>query len=172
MFRYCRIAGAAALIALAAGTGDAAAQVRLSVGGGPTFPVGNLGDEFDMGYHVQLSAGLMPAMLPVGLRIDGAYNRFPEDDGHFRVIVGSVNAVLDIPMQGFSPYLIGGLGVYSSGGDDDHGHPTTTNVGANVGAGFRVGLPGLSVFVESRFHNIFSEGEQTRFVPVTLGIRL
>jgi hypothetical protein len=157
---------------------DAAAQVRLSVAGGPSFPVGHLADEMDTGFNVLLGAGLSVPVLPVGIRVDGMLNQFPESghDGNFRVISGSVNAILDIPMVVARPYIIGGLGVYNSRfTDDDHDHGdegSTTNVGANIGAGIRVGLGGISVFAETRLHNIFSEGEQARFIPLSLGIRL
>jgi hypothetical protein len=155
---------------------DAAAQVRLSVAGGPSFPVGHLADEMNTGFNVLVGAGLSVPVLPVGLRVDGMLNQFPESghDGDFRVISGSVNAILDIPLVAARPYIIGGLGVYNSRfTDDDHADEgSTSNLGANIGAGIRVGLPGVSVFAETRFHNIFSEGEQARFIPLSLGIRL
>jgi hypothetical protein len=166
---------AIATFALVAGSSSAAGQVGLSVGGGPTIPLGALADDADMGFNIQASAALAPAMLPFGLRVDGAYNRFPDDHGHFRVISGTVNAVFNLPMQGLSPYIIGGLGVYNSQVEDDedvgHDHAATNNLGANVGAGIRLGAGPLSLFVEGRLHNIFSEGEQARYLPVTIGVR-
>ncbi|CAN5895796.1 hypothetical protein BH23GEM9_BH23GEM9_31060 [soil metagenome] len=177
MIRHWKTVIAAVGIVIAGFSTDASAQA-FGIGAGPSFPLSVLGDEFETGYHVQLSAGLAPASLPVGLRFDGAYNYFPEDDGHFRVISGSANAVLALPMSGLSPYIIGGLGVYNSRGEHDdeveagHGHESVTNLGGNIGAGIRFALPGLSVFVEARLHNVFSEGEQVRFIPLTLGIQL
>lgn len=154
----------------------AAGQVSLSVAGGPSFPVGHLGDEFDLGYHIQASAGLS-VPLPVGLRVDAAWNRFPETGGAFNSISGSVNGILGLGGIGFSPYLIAGLGIYNSrvshDDDDDpghdHGDESTTNLGANFGAGVRLPLPGLTLFLEARLHNLFSEGEQTRFIPLSFG---
>ena len=49
---------------------------------------------------------------------------------------------------------------------------SATEAAWNVGAGVRLGLPGLGVFAEARLHNVFTEGDASRFVPVTLGIRL
>ena len=174
-----RITTTIAIVAagLSLGAHDAAAQVRLSVAGGPSFPVSHLADEMNTGFNVLVGAGLSVPVLPVGLRVDGMLNQFPEagHDGNFRVISGSVNAILDIPMVVARPYIIGGLGVYNSRFTDDHDHGdegSTTNLGANIGAGVRVGLQGISVFAETRLHNIFSEGEQARFIPLSVGIRL
>jgi hypothetical protein len=163
---------------LAAGATEAASQLRFSIAGGPSMPLGSLGDEVDTGYHAQLSAALSVPLLPVGIRADGMFTQFPEsgEDGNFRVVSGSVNGVLSMPSVGITPYLIGGLGIYNSrftDDDDGHGHETgsTTNVGANVGVGIRIGLPGLAVFGEARLHNLFNEGDAVRFAPISLGVR-
>ena len=178
--RSCRTAVFIALLALAGSAGSASAQIGLSIAGGPSMPLGTLGDIVDTGYHAQLSAALSVPLLPVGVRIDGAFNQFPEtgEDGNFRVLSGTANVILSVPSIGVIPYLIGGLGMYSSSfvHDDEAGHDhgdegSTTNVGANLGGGVRLALPGLAVFAEARLHNLFSDGEATRFVPVSLGIR-
>lgn len=162
-------------VATAVAAADASAQVRLSASGGPSFPTGDLSDVVDTGFNVNVGAGLGFPLIPVGVRLEGSLNQFPESahDGNFRVISGSANAVLDIPMLVATPYLIGGLGVYNSRftDDDEHDEGSTTNVGANVGAGVRLGLPFLSVFAEARLHNIFSDDGATRFIPVSVGIR-
>lgn len=174
----------AVLVALACAVtaADAAAQIRLSVAGGPTMPLGALDDAVETGYNAQLSAALSVPLLPVGVRVDGMFNQFPEEleDGNFRVLSGTVNGILSLPMVGIVPYLIGGVGVYSSRfvhaeeEGADHAHEdegSTTNIGANIGGGVRVSLPGLSVFGEVRLHNLFSKGDQVRFAPLSLGLR-
>jgi hypothetical protein len=177
MIRHWKSAAAVFAFATVAGASDAAAQVGISLGAGPSFPVGALADEFDLGFNVQASAGFTPAILPFGVRVDGAFNRFPEDGGHLRVISGSLNALFNLTVPGIVPYVIGGLGVYNSlvshDDEEDHGggHDSVTNLGANIGAGVQLGIGGLSVFGETRFHNVFSEGDHLRFVPLTIGIR-
>lgn len=171
-----RAAVSAAGLALALSAGSTSAQVQLSIAGGPSFPLGTLGDVVEMGYHAQVSGALSLPLLPVGVRVDGMINRFPEAGDNFQVLSGSVNAILSIPSIGITPYLIGGLGAYNSrftdAGEPGHEHEegSTTNVGANIGAGVRLGLPGLSAFAEARLHNLFSEGSHTRFVPLSLGL--
>lgn len=178
MRKLWKSAVAVAAFALVAGASDASAQVGISLGGGPSIPIGTFGDVFDMGFNIQASAAFAPAALPFGLRVDGAFNRFGGDEDNFRIVSGSLNGVFNLPTQGIAPYIIGGIGVYNSAlthdDDDDHGHEdhgSTTNVGANVGAGINLPVGGLSLFVEGRFHNIFSEGASTRFIPVTIGVR-
>ena len=158
-----------ALVLVGAGAADASAQLRFSVAGGPTVPLGSFGDALDTGFNAQLSAGLSVPILPVGIRVDGMLNQFPVTGGddNFRVISGSVNGVLSLPSVGITPYLIGGLGLYNQDHPQDG---STTDVGANIGVGLRVGLPGLAVFGEARLHNIFNEGDAVRFAPLSLGV--
>jgi hypothetical protein len=174
MSKLWKSAAAVAAVALVASAADASAQVRLSVAGGPTFAVGHLGDDVNMGFNVLAGAEFGVAAIPFGLRLDGMFNQFPETahpDDSFRVISGSLNGIFALPAVGFSPYVIGGLGVYNSSyTDDDHGG-ATTNLGANIGLGVRLPLPGLGVFAEARFHNLFSDGDQARFIPLSLGFR-
>ncbi|HEX6433621.1 MAG TPA: hypothetical protein VFZ87_05250, partial [Gemmatimonadales bacterium] len=77
----------------------------------------------------------------------------------------------------FRPYLIGGGGVYNSKvtGSDDPGDVLPggeTKFGINAGAGFDFKAGAAGLFVEGRFHNVFTEGSNTQFIPITLGIRL
>jgi opacity protein-like surface antigen len=176
MHRIVRTAMLIGAIAIAAGATEASAQVNFAIGGGPSFATGDLGDGLDMGYHGQLSLGFGMPMLPIGLRADGMYTRFNAEgdvDGHLQWLSGSLNAVVNLPTPGITPYLIGGVGLYAGKVKvADVESDTETDLGINVGAGLRMGLPGLGIFAEARLHNVFTEGESSRFIPVTLGIRL
>lgn len=163
-----KIAVAAAAFVTAFAASDAAAQVSFGIAGGPSFATG--GDHhLDTGYHVQLSAGFTPATLPFGVRVDGAFNRFSEDHGNYDVLKGTLNGVLNVPLATVAPYIIGGIGAYSAE-DQAHGDERETKLGVNIGGGIRLPLPGLSVFVEARYHHPFGD-EAVRFVPVSFGIR-
>jgi len=174
MRQWKSIAAGAALV-LAAGAADAQAQVGFQIGGGPSFATGDLGDAVDMGYNVQGSATLSLPLFPVSFRADALFNQHPGDDHGIRILGGNVNAVFSIPSVGITPYIIGGIGMYSSKatdeGDAEHDHESQTDTGFNIGAGVRLGLPGLAVFAEARLHSISTEGGSTRIVPVTLGVR-
>jgi hypothetical protein len=167
MNRHWKAAVAVAALAMAGSAGDAAAQVRLSVAGGPSFPTGD--HHLDTGYHVQVGADFSLPMIPIGLRVDGAFNRFAEDHGHYQVLNGSINGILNIPLLVATPYIIGGVGLYSAE-DEAHGGERETGAGVNVGAGVRLPLPGLAVFAEARLHHPF-DSDQLRFVPLSIGIR-
>lgn len=169
-----RIAVAAALMTVATAS---QAQAQLSIAGGPTFAMGALGDATEMGYHAQGSFGLSLPLIPISLRVDGAWNQFPENegDGNLRMISGTANAVFSIPSIGITPYVIGGLGAYNADWSDDSAvgavDDASTEIGANVGVGVRIGLPGISAFAEARLHNLFNDGDSMRFVPISVGLR-
>ena len=170
-----RIALAAAIMSIVVA---APTQAQLSIAGGPTFALGSLGDATEMGYHAQGSFGLSLPLIPISLRVDAAWNQFPESDadGGLRVVSGTANAVFSIPSIGITPYVIGGLGAYIAEWSDDSAigaidDGATTEIGANVGVGVRIGLPGISAFAEARLHNLFNEGDAMRFVPISVGLR-
>jgi hypothetical protein len=152
---------AAALLVPAA----AASQVSVGVGLGPAVPVGHLGEEAGIGFHVQASLGLN--VLPVEVRVDGLFKQFTEEDGGWiRGKGGLANVFLPIPAGGVAPYVIAGLGLihYS----DEHGHEEPgVNFGFGIGAGLRFGLGGRSAFIEARY---VDGGEDLRSIPITVGI--
>lgn len=176
MNRFVRTAMAVGAVAFAFGASEASAQVSFAIGGGPAFAMGDMSEGLDMGYHGQLSVGFGVPIIPVALRADGQFARFPAEgdvDGHLQIMSGTLNAVINLPTPVLTPYLIGGVGFYNgkieAGEFESEGE---TDMGVNVGGGIRLGLGGLGVFAEARLHNIFTEGESTRFAPVTVGIRL
>ncbi|HEX6133430.1 MAG TPA: outer membrane beta-barrel protein [Longimicrobiales bacterium] len=175
MNRFVRIALTVAAMGLVFSASEAQAQIGFSIAGGPTFPLGDAGDFLDMGYHVQASAIFSLPLLPIGIQADGAFNRFAYsdvDDANFQSLSGSINAVINLPTPGITPYLIGGVGYYNLKDETPLGDADVNDFGINAGAGVRLGLPGIGgVFAEARLHNVFTENESTRFVPVSLGIR-
>ena len=175
MTRFVRAAMAVAALGLVFSASEAQAQIGFSIGAGPSFAMGDFGDGLDMGYHAVVGANFSIPLLPIGLQAEGMWNRFDvsdTDDAKFQLLSGSLNAVINLPTPGITPYIIGGVGYYNVKFDSDILEGDTNDFGVNVGGGVRLGLPGLGVFAEARLHNVFTEGESTRFVPVTLGIRL
>jgi hypothetical protein len=165
---------AVAGLALSLPVATAQAQMPFDFGimAGATLPTGDLGDAFDTGFNVGATLGFAPALMPVGMRIDGVYHSMGAvatgaDD--LSLISATLNAVLRIPtgaMVGVGPYAIGGLGLYSA----DAGGDRENEFGWNIGAGLRFDLAGFSTFGEVRY-NSFSMGDETfSFVPITFGI--
>jgi len=175
-------------VAVLVGAQSASAQtgVSLGLGGGAAGPTGSMADGAKTGWSSEVVARVKPVASPVGLQLDGFYNRFGLEngsDGNSRMIGGTANAVFAFPIAGPAhPYLIGGVGVYNGKttvtglGSSD----AQTKFGANAGAGLDVGLgKTASLFAEGRFHAIFKGvTDQTTLqdgtaymVPVTLGLR-
>jgi hypothetical protein len=185
--RSLRTLAAASLVALALVARPAEAQFSLGLGGGFTSPSGDLKDAQDGGWNVlgTLQAGL--PLLPIAVRGDLQYNSFggkrfgafQTDDA--RVISATVNAVWNIiPLGPVKPYVIGGGGWYSTRLDaSDPGNTfssDTRKFGYNFGGGIKVGLLGLSGFVEARVHQVSGgidvggNRSTARYIPITAGI--
>ena len=173
-----------AVLMASIGAAPAVAQgAKFSVGGGLTLPMGDFGDNLSTGFHGMAAVGFTPANFPVGIQIDGMYNRLGLDDddvdGNFRIIQGTANAVYRFQSSEdtkIRPYIIGGVGLYNGklSGDDipDAFQESETDFGINGGAGFDFVAGSVALFVEGRFHNVFTEGESSNFIPITVGVRL
>jgi hypothetical protein len=91
------------------------------------------------------------------------------------LIFGTANAVYRFQSSAagrLQPYVLGGIGVYNSkASGDDAPEGSTTEAGINLGTGvdFNAGAGGL--FAEVRWHNVFLEGDNLKFLPITVGIR-
>jgi hypothetical protein len=165
--------------------------VEFGLGGGVGVPLGDFDDESKLGWHGLAELSFVPNGWPVGIQFDGSYQQFALDDAaappgfsdlKTRLVMGTGNVVFKFKSSDestFRPYLIGGVGVYNSKltGQDDPGDVLgggTTDFGLNAGAGFDFKAGGAGLFIEGRFHNVFTDGpgEDLRFIPITLGIRL
>lgn len=175
-----------AFVAAATVSTAQAQGVGFNVGGGVSLPLGDFGDQADLGFHGLVGVSFQPANLPVGIRVDGMYHMwggsedvFGDADVNARAIAGTANAVYTFQTaetSTFHPYLIGGLGLYNTAltGDDvpDEFDDSTTDFGINAGAGFNFAAgESLNLFVEGRFHNVFTDGSDVKFIPITVGVR-
>ena len=176
--------GAVIGLALLANASPAKAQgVEFSLGGGISNPLGTFNDATKLGWNGLAAVSFVPTGWPVGIQVDGEYQQFPFDgfSGHERFLIGTGNLVYKFNTSENSavrPYLIGGGGVYNfkgtgsstvSGNFSTSG--STTKFGINGGAGidFKAGSAGL--FVEGRFHDVFTSGKDETFFPITVGLR-
>lgn len=169
MTRYVKATVAVAVAAVAFSAADASAQVRLSVAAGPSLVSGEHAEEhsLDNGFHVMLAGELAPTRLPFGIRLDGVFNRFAEGDEDVDVISGTANALFNLPMEGLTPYLLVGAGIYAI---DDHGE-RETKFGVNAGVGARFAVGGLGLFAEARLHEVLGMDDSFRVIPISIGIR-
>lgn len=176
------ILGAAALaLVLSASTVQAQRPFSVGVALGASMPQGDFADLADMGYHGLVSLGFSPPALPVGVRVDGQFNQLAaKDQGadfNWRIMSVTANATLGMPMAAspISPYIIGGLGLYSFSTDGEDSD-SDTNLGFNVGVGTKFALAGFGTFAEIRYHRfaLDQEAEDPKvniaMIPITFGI--
>jgi len=161
---------------------------EFSLGGGVGVPLGDFDNTAKMGWHGLAAVSFVPTGWPVGIQIDGSYQQFNLDDAATpgfsglknRFLMGTGNLVFKFKTSEestFRPYIIGGGGVYNSkitGSDDPNDilPGGETKFGLNAGAGFDIKTSGIGLFLEGRFHDVFTSGTDTQFIPITLGIRL
>jgi hypothetical protein len=146
----------------------------ISLAGGLSLPVSDLGDAYQSGYNGTVGLNFGAPLIPVGARIEGSINGFNvkgSGNGDLRVLSGTANATFGLGL----PYLIGGVGYYSARSKATLGTVTATQTnsgaGFNIGAGLTFPLPSLSPFLEVRYHQMLGDNDAVKFVPITFGIK-
>jgi hypothetical protein len=182
---------AVSLLLVSASTANAqfANPIRFNVHAGAALPMGDFGDTdvggADLGFRVGAGLEFRPALMPIGLRVDGAYDRMAIEDFEAAYSIWSVNANAVLSPMASPLYFIGGIGFYStdlSGDDIDllfGDLDSETGFGFNIGAGFALPLTGFSTFIEARWHRVSVGGdieaatglENIDYIPIVFGIR-
>jgi hypothetical protein len=161
-------------IAAVSATAGGQRPLTLNVGGGVSLPVAHFHNVANIGWHALASIGVSTYMQPLGLRLDGAYNRFSAKSGGPTPAVtsGTLNFTYRLPMTNspLSPYVITGVGGYHLGCSGTPACVTSTRFGWNAGLGTKFIAFGLRGFLESRFHAVNSAGGNVRYIPITLGL--
>jgi opacity protein-like surface antigen len=112
----------------------------------------------------------------------GSAAAFSIEGGKIDIISGAVNAKFTvIPLPVVSPYITGGVGLARIGVGDltvrQNGVvlgtlpslSSETKTSVNLGAGIDFSLV-IDLFLEAKYTWIFTEGETSTYIPVTLGI--
>lgn len=167
------LAGVVALTAAASNAGAQFTSSPFQIGGaaGIAFPSGDLGNAANVGYNVTLAVGYKPMLTPIGVRVEAAYNEFGAEGGFEKLNVPAFtgNLVYALPGVSFSPYIIGGAGLYTPNIALDGGREN--KFGFNVGGGIKIPLSSsFETFVEARYHQVSVDNGNFRFIPVTVGI--
>lgn len=164
------------VLAMAPSVASAQLHTSLTVSGGLSMPKGQGSDLIDNGYNLAAGLNLGAPLLPVGVRFEGAYNKWnakgntTSNSATGDMASGTVNATFGLGM----PYLIGGVGYYSSGGSQTLNGVSTTYsrvnaMGLNGGVGIKLPFPMLSPFAEVRYHKVYGDINSS-YIPVTVGI--
>ena len=168
------VAAGIAAVAPAARAQSSSNPFQIGGAAGIAFPTGDLGNAANTGYNVTLAVGYNPPAAPVGLRFEAAYNEFGNQigSGNLNIAAFTANAVFALPASGFTPYLIGGAGLYRTGANTFGNSASENDFGFNVGGGVKLPLSNsFETFVEARFNRVsISGGGNLSFIPVTVGI--
>lgn len=150
--------------------------IQIGGAGGVAFPTSDLGTATNTGFNATLMVGLSPPALPVGLRFEAAYNEFGNQvgGGNTNVAAFTANAVFAMPSAGFTPYVIGGAGLYRTSASAFGNSGSENDLGFNIGAGVKIPLSSsFETFVEARYNRVSLSGNNApslSFIPVTVGI--
>ena len=178
-----RGAVAGLVLVLVAQAVHAQAGLSLGLGGGLVVPTGTMADGIQTGWNGMVVARVKPGLSPVGLRLDGFYNRFALQggvEGHSRMLGATADAVFTLPSCSWARSR--GERMYSGKTSIDGlgSSQSQTKFGLNAGAGFDFGFSGgARLFAEGRFHAILkgvtdpsTGAEKTGYmVPLTVGLR-
>ena len=184
--RALAVTGLAAALTLAPSAAQSQDGRAISFGvmGGLSLPMGDLSDGVNSGYNITGNIW-MPLGSTLKFRGDVGYESFGGKGStsvagfDFNVLSLTGNVVLPLGGEkaegGIRPYLIGGGGLYRGTIKVNviglSGSESSSDLGINAGGGFEFKLSGFTTFAEARFVNVFSEGESSRWIPITFGIR-
>lgn len=156
---------------------------HLNLAAGAAIPTGDYGNGLDVGYNITGGIGMRQVGTPLGFRAEAMYNEFGFSNSNIksRVAGGTLDATFDLApgMVGTtgSLYAIGGVGYYHTSEDnqDVFGNPngsvSDSNIGWNIGAGFRFPLTGFSAYVEARYHTVTNNNVvSAHFIPIVFGV--
>jgi hypothetical protein len=157
---------------------------RFALGGGATFPTGKYSDIANVGWHGTGSLNFGRQNSRFGLLIDGTYSELGLNAEGFDVkqrwIYGTANIVYRFKRAGsevskVEPYIMTGGGVYNSKGTGSDaalfGDNEGTDFGVNGGLGVNYNVSRVVLYLEARYHSVFTSGDDSHFIPLTLGIR-
>ncbi|MHB1298670.1 MAG: outer membrane beta-barrel protein [Gemmatimonadaceae bacterium] len=148
---------------------------RFGVKAGVGFPMGDLDDIADMGFHAGLHVNMPIGSGAVSVRVDGDYGRYDGEGllvDNVTMIGGMANLVVNARTSGgWMPYAFGGVGMYNTEVESGPFDVDDTDFAYNLGVGFDFGMGRASLFAEARWLSIQTEGDATNALPVVLGLR-
>lgn len=170
------------MLTLHAPAARAQSPISLGLAGGVALPMSSFNDDVIPGWRALGTLSIGVPMIPLGLRVDAAYDRFAVErsllgstvnaSGAQRIASVTVNPTYRLPVSAppVSPYLIGGAGSYNVGCGGDFKCGSSTYFGWNGGVGLKFGALGVHAFAEARYHHVNISGGSVQYVPVTFGL--
>jgi Outer membrane protein beta-barrel domain len=153
---------------------SAAKPYQIGVAGGASLPTSDLSDGANTGWNVTGTVAVNPQMIPLGIRVDAAYNRFAIKSplsGNIAFTSVTGNLVYKLPSVSVSPYAIGGAGwCRASGSVAGAGSGADNHFCWNAGGGISMPLSGFDTFVEARYNQVQGDGGSLKYIPITFGV--
>jgi opacity protein-like surface antigen len=149
---------------------------QIGASGGIALPTGDLGNVTNTGYNIALVVGYKPQFLPLAIRGEAAYNQlgFQGGGGSANIPSFTGNLAYELPLgMSFTPYGIGGVGLYRTNASISGGGETKAenHFGWNIGGGVKIPLSSsFETFIEARYNSVNVNGGTLNFVPVTVGV--
>jgi hypothetical protein len=146
--------------------------VQFGVAAGAVIPSGDLADGLNTGFNGTVLVGLRPSLIPLGIRLEAAYNQMGADGGGGNLHIVSVtgNFVYKFPSI-VSPYAIGGAGWCQVGiSVTGFGTVTDNKFCWNAGGGIEMQLSGFQTFVEARYNKVQADNGTAAYIPIVFGV--
>jgi Outer membrane protein beta-barrel domain len=179
------ILAAMALAMALAPVRQAQAQLGAKVAGGVTVPLGNTSDAQDLGWHAGAGVLFAIPMFPqLMFNTTGGIHRFPGatvggfEGPALRILDAQLNATYRLLTGGLGqlrPFVTAGGGIFNSKAVGDRAPasaPSSTDFGFNAGLGVEFRFAGVAMFAEGRYTDVFTEGENLTYIPVSVGVML
>ena len=148
-------------------------SVQFGAAAGAVIPSGDISSDVNTGFNGTVMVGFQPSMIPLGIRIDGAYNQMGAKGGGGNAHVTSVtgNFVWKFPSTTVSPYAIGGAGWCNAGVSvTGFGTFSENHFCWNAGGGISMPLSGFDTFIEARYNRVLMNGGNLSYIPITFGV--
>ena len=148
------------------------------VSAGASIPVGDLANGVKTGFNVGAQVGVRQPMWPVGLRLDGQFNRFKSknETENFNFDITSVSLDVVFMPSGMTsplkPYFLAGPSYFHSSAGFQGVSTSSNDWGLNAGAGVEYLLTGFSTFLEARYDWIHTGNGSDSFIPISVGIKI
>jgi len=149
-----------------------AKPVQIGIAAGAALPTSDLSDGANTGFNVTGTVAFNPRLIPLGVRVDGAYNRFALKspfDGNVSYASVSGNLIYKFVSPTVSPYAIAGDGWCHTSASTGFGSGSDNNFCWNAGGGISMPLSGFDTFIEARYTQVHSN-PSAKFVPITFGV--
>lgn len=159
------------LVALSCTAAPARAQTLYLHGGADIPSSSALNDNQKVGFNLGAGVGVPLTSSGLEVLIRGSVDRFENDRGgvgNFVAYSGTINLKGNAPMRSnrWMPYLLAGGGLFHLGEDD----VLDTEAGLQFGAGLGIRTTKRAhLFVEPNYVLVFTEGNNTQYVPIRLG---